>query len=255
MRFFKELPESEQKARREAIAKAKAERKAKINHTSGSQSEQQTESTVSVSDVSSLTSNNVEVPNELAPTSREIMAAKKIEKKTTSDGDTWTRVVKPCRVVRMSNLHAVTIENGGLVDSGANTSLQGEDMRMLHQEHGAVAVISPSNGVEPGMDNLSLITCGGVATNSLGEEVLVVVTSAASYGKGKSIISKFQMEHFDCKVLDKPRFLGGRQIIKTPDGNIFKLKFQAGLMYLPFRYPTDTTSCIFNERCKAMGSQ
>ena len=140
----------------------------------------------------------------------------------------------------MSNLHAVTGEHGGLVDSEANTSLQGEDMRMIHQEHGAVAVIGPSNGIEPGMNNLSLITCGGVATNSLGEEVLVIVTSAASYGRGKSIISKFQMEHFGCKVLDKPRILGGYQIVKTPDGNVFKLKFQAGLMYLPFRYPTDS---------------
>ena len=125
----------------------------------------------------------------------------------------------------MSNLNAITNENRGLVNSGANTSLQGEDMRMLHQEHGTVAVIGPSNGVESGIDNLSLVTCGGVATNSLGEEVIVVVTSAASYRKRKSIISKFQIEHFDCKVLDKSHYLGGCQIIKTPDGNIFKLKF------------------------------
>ena len=81
----------------------------------------------------------------------------------------------------MSNLHALINESGGLVDSGANTSLQGEDMRMLHQEHGSVAVISPSNGVEAEMNNLSLITCGGVATNPFGEEVLVVVTSAAAF--------------------------------------------------------------------------
>ena len=114
------------------------------------------------------------------------MAAKKVERKTTADGDTWIRVVKPCRVVHMSNLHAVTNDTGGLIDSGANTSLQGEDMRMLHQEHGSVAVIGPSNGVETGMDNLSLITCGGVATNSFGENVLVVITSAAAFGKGKS---------------------------------------------------------------------
>jgi hypothetical protein len=84
------------------------------------------------------------------------MAAKKVERKTTADGDTWIRVVKPCRAVRMSNLHAVTSETGGLVDSGANTSLQGEDMQILHQEHGSVAVIGPSNGVEASMDNLPL---------------------------------------------------------------------------------------------------
>ena len=144
-------------------------------------------------------------------------------------------------VVHMSNLHAVTNNNGGLVDGGANTSLQAEDTRMLHQEHGsvavAVAVVSPSNGVETGMDNLSIITCGGVATNSFGEEVLVVIISAAVFGKGKTIISKFQMEHYGCKVYDKPRCLGGRQVIQTSDGNIFKLKFQAGLVYI---YHSDT---------------
>ena len=69
--------------------------------------------------------------------------------------------------------------------------------------------------------------------------MLVVVTSAAAYGKEKTIVSKFQMEHFGCKVYDKPRCLGVRQVIQTLDGNVFKLKFQAGLVYIPFRYPTD----------------
>ena len=96
------------------------------------------------------------------------MAAKKVEKKTTADGDTWIRVVKPCRVVYISNLHAITSDSGGLVDGGANTSLQGEDMRMLHQEHTSVTVVDPSNGIKIGMGNLSIITCGGVATYSFG---------------------------------------------------------------------------------------
>ena len=78
------------------------------------------------------------------------MATKKVEKKTTA---AQIHVVKPCRVVHMSNLHAATNDNGELVDGGANTSLQGEDMRMLHQEHGSVAVVGPSNGVETGMKN------------------------------------------------------------------------------------------------------
>ena len=49
--------------------------------------------------------------------------------------------------------------------------------------------MGPSDGVENGMNDLPLVTCGGVAKTSLGEEVLVVITSAAAYGKGKSIIS------------------------------------------------------------------
>lgn len=157
---FKLLPESEQKIRKEAIAKAKAERKKNASINSASLD---TPSTTNTNTTASDTA--VDVPSELEPTFREIMAAKKVERKITADGDTWIRIVKPCREVHMSNLHAVTSDNGGLIESGANTSLQGEDMRMLHQEHGSVAAIGPSNGVETGMDNLSLITCGGVATN------------------------------------------------------------------------------------------
>lgn len=87
----------------------------------------------------------------------------------------------------------------------------------------------------------------------IGENVLVVITSAAAFGKGKSIISKFQLEHYGCKVLDRPRSLGGRQIIKTTDGNIFKLKFQSGLMYLPMPYLSrQYAPCILNKRCNSM---
>lgn len=71
-----------------------------------------------------------------------------------------------------TNVHAVMNKTGGLIDSGANTSLQGANMCMLHQEHGSVAVVGPSDGgVKSGMDNLALATCGGVAQNSFGKEV------------------------------------------------------------------------------------
>jgi hypothetical protein len=106
------------------------------------------------------------------------MSAKKIETKKSADGDTWIQVCKALRTVRFSNLEAVHENARSLVDNGANTSLQGSDMRMLYQEHGSLAVFGVSNEVEKDMENLPIVTCVGVATNSLGEEVLVVVTSA-----------------------------------------------------------------------------
>ena len=224
---FKSLPESEQKARKEAQLKAKKQKR-KVNAV-----------TKDPSSANMPSGNIFEVSSEMAPTFREIMAASKVETKQSADGDTWIRLVKPCRVVRISNMNAVTNQFGGLIDSGANTSLQGSDMRMMHQEHGSVAIVGPSDGVEHGMSDLSLVTCGGVATTSLGEEVLVVVTSAASFGKGKSIISKFQLEEYGCTVNDKARVLGGRQSIRTPEGDVFKLRLQSGLLYLPLRFPTD----------------
>ena len=98
MKVFETLPESEKKAHREAIAKAKAKKKAKVNSTASLSVSQveQTKSTAIVSEISPLTSNNVEVPCELALTFREIKSTKKVERKTTTDSDTWIRVVKPC---------------------------------------------------------------------------------------------------------------------------------------------------------------
>jgi len=87
-KIFKTLPESEQKARREALAKAKkAKRDANINATQ-----------IVPSDPDGTT---MTVPVDLAPTFREIMSASKIDKKNSADGDTWLRIVKPCRVVKM----------------------------------------------------------------------------------------------------------------------------------------------------------
>ena len=46
-------------------------------------------------------------------------------------------------------------------------------------------------------------------------------------------------EEYGCTVNDKARVLGGRQSIRTPEGDVFKLRLQSGLLYLPLRFPTD----------------
>jgi len=84
-KIFKTLPVSEQKARREAIAKAKeSKRNSKVNATQSSSNVVPTNQESNVFTVSS----------DLAPTFREIMSASKIEKKASADGDTWIRIVK-----------------------------------------------------------------------------------------------------------------------------------------------------------------
>jgi len=63
---------------------------------------------------------------------------------------------------------------------------------------------------------------GGKQKNFVGEDSLVIMTSAGSYGKGNSILSRFQLKHYGCKAYDRPRALGGRQLIQAPDGHVFK---------------------------------
>ena len=200
-KLFNTLPESEQKARREARSKAKQAREAKVNNTTAqdSQSDTTNGSTSGNSTISTITNQTVDVPSNLAPTFREIMAASKVETKKSADGDTWIRIVKPVRKVTLDNLHTIDSTVGALVDSGANIGLQGADMRMLHQEHASVAVVGPSDGIEPNMENLPIVSCGGVATNSRNEQVLVIMTSAASFGRGKSILSRVQIDLMGAK--------------------------------------------------------
>ena len=170
----------------------------------------------------------------------------KVEHKTAVNGETWIRMVKKAmrkvkttRQILLGNAQAIEyIDHVALIDSGANTALQGADMRIIHQEHGVVSVVGPS-GSEDGMTDLALVTCGGVDTTLSNEKVLVILTSAASYGKGKSILSRFQLEHYRCKVFDCPRASGCRQILTILDGYAFKLKFKSELMYLPMDYPSD----------------
>ena len=242
IKIFKDLPEKEQNSRREAQAKAKQQHKANKNACSGGgSSKSNSTDSASTTYVSSLTSGGVnEVPRKYATTFREIMSAKNIEMKKADNGDTWIHVVKANRKVCLSNVNIESNEPGALLDSGANIGLQGSNMRMSHQEHGSVSVIG-TGGLDSRMDNLPLVTCGGVATNSFNEQVLVVMISAASYGRGESILSRFQLEHYGCKLYDRPRVLGGRQVLTTPDDNKLKLKlkFHSGLMYLPLTYPSD----------------
>ena len=124
------------------------------------------------------------------------MSAKSIEYKTADNRDTWIRVIKKGKrnINTSSKVHIGNVQSdgepGALIDGGTNTGLQGSDMRMIYQEQGTVSVIGPS-GSDINMEDLALVTCGGVAITSTNEKVLVIVTSAASYGKGKSILSRF----------------------------------------------------------------
>jgi len=85
-KIFKTLPKTEQKAHREAIARAKeTKRNTQVNATQSSSNVMPTNPESNVFTVSS----------DLAPTFREIMSASKIEKKESADGGTWIRIVKP----------------------------------------------------------------------------------------------------------------------------------------------------------------
>ena len=69
--------------------------------------------------------------------------------------------------------------------------------------------------------------------------VVCIMHQYAIYGKGKTIHSSPQLEHFGNLVDDKSRKVGGKQRITTLEGYVIPLQFCQGLAYLPMTPPTD----------------
>ena len=59
-------------------------------------------------------------------------------------------------------------------------------------------------------------------------------------GKGRSIHAAGQLEWFNCKVNDRSKVVGGAHRIETPDGYVFPLSIESGLVYMHSIWvPTD----------------
>ena len=62
----------------------------------------------------------------------------------------------------------------------------------------------------------------------------------AHLGKGRSINAAGQMKCFNCNVNDRSKVVGGAQRIETPDGYMFPLSIESGLVYMySIWVPTD----------------
>ena len=70
--------------------------------------------------------------------------------------------------------------------------------------------------------------------------VLGIFHQYAHLGKGRPIHATGQMEWFNCKVDDRSKVVGGAQRIETPDGYVFPLSIESGLVYMhSIWFPTD----------------
>lgn len=125
--------------------------------------------------------------------------------------------------------------HGTLVDRGANGGIVGQDMRVIEKETRTVNVQGIDNHQ---INNIPLVTAGGVVQMQKGEAIAVVHQYAYT-GKGKSIHSSGQLEWFKQKVDDRSRKVGGQQAITTVDGYIMPLQIRDGLPYLAMRPYTD----------------
>ena len=126
---------------------------------------------------------------------------------------------------------------GGLVDRGANGCVFGDDVRTISESNRSVDITGVDNHQ---ICNIKIGTSGGVINTQNGP-VIAIFHQGAQNGRGKSILSCAQMEHFQADVNDKSiRVPGGTQCIRTLDGLVIPLNMRNGLPYIDLRPYTVT---------------
>ena len=119
-----------------------------------------------------------------------------------------------------------------LVDRGANGGIAGTNLRKIADTGRKISISGIDNHQ---MNDMPVITAGGVAKSQYGD-VILIFHQYAYNPLGKTIHSSLQLEHFKNIVNDKSmKVPGGTQSILTNDGHIFPLDILHGLPYMSIR--------------------
>ena len=130
----------------------------------------------------------------------------------------------------------VNKRTGALIDRGANGGIGGKDVRKLHDIAGTIVDIT---GIEDHqVRDVPLAVVAGVMRTNRGL-VIGIFNNYAYIGKGRTIHSAPQIDHFGHDVNDKSIKVGGSQRITTKNGYIIPISVSNGLPYISMRPPTD----------------
>lgn len=130
----------------------------------------------------------------------------------------------------------VTGSAASLMDSGANGGMAGDDVIIVEKTNRKVDITGLDNHQ---VNNLDIVTAAGLVHTQRGPCILLL-HQYAYLGKGKSIHSKGQVEHYKNNVDDKSAHLGGKQRVVTLDGYIIPLQIRNGLAFLDMQPPTQS---------------
>ncbi len=123
-----------------------------------------------------------------------------------------------------------------LLDRGANGGMAGSNVRLIEETNRTTDIVGIDDHKIQG---LKLATVAGVVESTDGP-VCLLMHQYAYLGKGKTIHSSGQIEHFGNDVNDKSKKVhGGMQRIHTIDGYTLPLNVRSGLAYMDMRPPTD----------------
>ena len=117
-----------------------------------------------------------------------------------------------------------------LVDRGANGGVVGDDMRIVSTTDRSINIQGLQKHT---INDLILVTAGGVTRTQMGE-VIIILHQMASMPGQKTIISALQLEHFKCSITDKaPKANRGRPPrVTIPEGHSTPLAVRNGLLHM-----------------------
>jgi hypothetical protein len=131
--------------------------------------------------------------------------------------------------------HTTNETSASLVDRGANGGLAGGDVIVLLKTGRSANITGINDHTLP---NLDIVTAAGCVESQNGP-IILIMNQYAHLGKGKTIHSSAQLEHYRNHVEDRSRTVGGNQRIVTLDDYIIPLHIRQGLPYMDMRRPTD----------------
>ena len=129
---------------------------------------------------------------------------------------------------RLYVIKHVSTSHGKLVDRGANGGLAGSDMKVIHKTNHKINIVGIDNHELTGLD---VVTASCLFHTPQGK-IVGSFNEYAYLGRGCSIHSPGQVEHFKLNVCDKFIKVGGKQHIQTLEGHTLPLSIKNGLDYL-----------------------
>jgi len=126
---------------------------------------------------------------------------------------------------------------GMLIDSGANVSLAGDNLRLIEQG----VTYTDIEGFQDTLrvERQPLGTYAGLAKDDKENKYIVVLHQVAGCSGGKTILATNQARAFGTQIDDIPRIFGGQQSLTTLEDLTFPLTYDDGLVYLDMTYPSE----------------
>jgi hypothetical protein len=118
-----------------------------------------------------------------------------------------------------------------LVDRGANGGIAGDDVRFIRQGW-QTAEIRGIDGYQLG--GVEVGTVGGVVETRQGP-IIAIFNQYVLLGRGPSVHSATQLEHYQNEVNDRSIHAGGSQCVRTSSGHVLPLDIHNGLPRLTLR--------------------